>query len=85
MLTDRKKQILDATVDEYIHSVEPVSSKRLTDVFALPWSSATIRNELKELEQEGYLRHVHTSSGRIPTDKGYRFYVDSFMILFFFF
>lgn len=77
MLTERKKQILNATVSRYIQTAEPVGSKSLLDAFDV--SSATVRQALHELEDEGFLTHVHTSSGRVPTDKGYRFYVDELM------
>lgn len=75
----RKAEILRLTVDQYISSVTPVSSARIAQSCALLLSSATIRNILAELEQEGYLTHPHTSAGRVPTQKGYRFYVDHFV------
>ena len=70
MLDDRKKKILQAIVEEYIEKAEPVSSGSL--VKALNCSSATIRNEMAELEQAGYLDKPHTSAGRIPSQQGYR-------------
>ena len=76
MLDKRKKEILQAVVDEYINTAEPVSSATLVEKYGLNYSSATVRNELAELEQNGYLDKPHTSSGRIPSKKGYRFYVD---------
>lgn len=76
MLNDRKKKILQAVIDEYINSAEPVSSVALVEKYGLNYSSATVRNELAELEKSGYLDKTHTSSGRIPSEKGYRFYVD---------
>lgn len=76
MLDNRKKQILQAIIDEYINTAEPVSSKALVERHGLPYSSATIRNDMAELEKIGYLDKTHTSSGRIPSAKGYRFYVD---------
>ncbi len=76
MLNDRKKKILQAVIDEYINSAEPVSSGTLVEKYGLNYSSATVRNELAELEKSGYLDKTHTSSGRIPSEKGYRFYVD---------
>jgi len=79
MLTDRKKMILKATVNRYIATAEPVGSKSLIDDAHFNVSSATIRQELNELEKDGFLTHVHTSSGRIPTDEGYRFYVNELM------
>jgi heat-inducible transcriptional repressor len=73
-LDNRKKQILQAIIEEYIETAEPVSSKNL--VYELNCSSATIRNEMAELENIGFLEKTHTSSGRIPSQKGYRYYVD---------
>ncbi len=79
MLDKRKKALLYAVVHEYILSVHPVGSKKLVKRYGLNVSSATVRNELAFLEEMGYLTHPHTSAGRIPTEKGYRFYVDSLM------
>ena len=76
MLDNRKKKILQAVVDEYINTAEPVSSNALVEKYDLDFSSATVRNELAELEKNGYLDKTHTSSGRVPSEKGYRFYVD---------
>ncbi len=76
MLDDRKKKILQAVIDEYINTAEPVSSGALVKKYNLKYSSATVRNELAELEGKGYLDKTHTSSGRVPSEKGYRFYVD---------
>ena len=76
MLNDRKKKILQAVIDEYINTAEPVSSSTLVEKYGLNYSSATVRNELAELEKNGYLDKTHTSSGRVPSEKGYRFYVD---------
>lgn len=76
MLDKRKKEILQAVIDEYINTAEPVSSGTLVKKYDLNYSSATVRNELAELEQNGYLDKPHTSAGRIPSEKGYRFYVD---------
>ena len=73
-LDNRKKQILQAIVEEYIETAEPVSSKNLVD--GLNCSSATIRNEMAELEKIGFLEKPHTSAGRVPSQKGYRYYVD---------
>lgn len=78
-LSDRKKQILKTVVDAYITTGEPVSSKFLTDKLNVNLSSATIRNEMSDLEQLGYLEHLHTSSGRVPTNTGYREYVVNLM------
>lgn len=76
MLDNRKKRILQAVIDEYINTAEPVSSSALVQKYNLDYSSATVRNELAELEKNGYLDKMHTSSGRVPSEKGYRFYVD---------
>ncbi len=78
-LNDRKKLILQAIVDEYISSAEPVGSRAISKKNDLGLSSATIRNEMADLEEMGYLVQPHTSAGRIPTDAGYRFYVNSLM------
>ena len=75
----RKDRILGITVKEYVRSVTPVSSKLISMEYPLDLSSATIRNILAELEQEGLLCHPHTSAGRIPTELGYRYYVDNLM------
>ena len=79
MLNDRKKQILQAVIEEYINTAEPVSSGTLVEKYGLDFSSATIRNEMADLEKEGYLEKPHTSAGRIPSVKGYRFYVDELL------
>ena len=76
MLNDRKKKVLQAIVEEYVNTAEPVSSSSLVNNYGLDYSSATIRNEMAELEKMGFLDKTHTSSGRIPSEKGYRFYVD---------
>ena len=76
MLDERKKKVLQAIVEEYINTAEPVSSNALTKNHGLDCSSATIRNEMAELEKSGYLDKTHTSSGRVPSEKGYRYYVD---------
>jgi len=76
MLDDRKAAILRAVVQEYIETAQPVGSAHVTRSGDLAVSSATVRNEMALLEREGYLVQPHTSAGRIPTDKGYRFFVD---------
>lgn len=76
-LSERKKLILRAIVDAHISGGEPVGSKYLTQNKQIAYSSATIRNEMAELEALGYLEQPHTSAGRVPTEAGYRFYVDS--------
>ena len=78
-LSARAAQVLAALVAEYIDTGEPVGSARLMHVAGLGVSSATIRNTLAELEDFGYLQQPHTSAGRIPTDRGYRFYVDQLL------
>ncbi len=78
-LDDRKKQVLQAIVDDYVTTYEPVGSKSLIERHDFTVSSATLRNEMAELEKLGLLEKPHTSAGRIPSDKGYREYVDSLM------
>ena len=73
----RKAAVLNAVVEEYVRSGEPVGSETIADSSGLGVSSATIRNEMAALEELGFLTHPHTSAGRIPTDLGYRHYVDS--------
>lgn len=75
-LSERKKRILKAIIDAHIANGEPVGSKSLTANQQITCSSATIRNEMAELEELGYLEQPHTSAGRIPSEAGYRFYVD---------
>ncbi len=77
MLNTRQKKVLFCVVNEYIRNRKPVSSSRVLQSTDISHSSATVRNDLKKLEYLGYVHHVHTSSGRVPTDKGYRFYIDS--------
>ena len=76
-LDARSLQILRAVIDEYVATAEPVGSQTLVERFRLGVSSATVRNVMAELESAGYLMHPHTSAGRIPTDAGYRLYVES--------
>ena len=76
MLDERKKKILQAIVEEYINTAEPVSSGSLTKNHGLDYSSATIRNDMAHLESIGLLDKPHTSSGRVPSAKGYRYYVN---------
>lgn len=75
----RKEKILSAVIEKYVDSGEPIGSKALQNETDLGVSSATIRNELKALDDEGYLRQPHTSAGRVPTKKGYRYYIDNLM------
>ncbi|MGE0879992.1 MAG: heat-inducible transcriptional repressor HrcA [Acidimicrobiia bacterium] len=77
MLDDRKAAILRAVVEKYIETAQPVGSNHVATTPGVNVSSATVRNDMATLEQEGYLVQPHTSAGRIPTDKGYRFFVDS--------
>ena len=79
MLTQRRADILNLVVDEYIGTAAPVSSRALVDRHNLDVSTATVRNELAALEQEGYITHPYTSAGRIPSNTGYRFYVEELM------
>lgn len=79
MLDERKKKVLQAIVEEYINTAEPVSSNALISKYDLNCSSATIRNEMSDLEKKGLLDKMHTSSGRVPSAKGYRYYVDELL------
>jgi len=74
---DRKRRVLQAIVDDYIHTAEPVGSRTVARKYNLGVSPATIRNEMADLEDMGYLEQPHTSAGRVPSDKGYRYYVDT--------
>jgi heat-inducible transcriptional repressor len=76
MLSIRQVQILHAIIDNYIRSAEPVGSRTISKREDIGFSSATIRNEMADLEELGFLEQPHTSAGRIPSEKGYRFYVD---------
>jgi len=77
VLSKRKEQLLKIIIEDYIKTARPVSSKSLTEI--LNCSSATIRNEMAELEEEGLLEKTHISSGRVPSERGYRYYVDNIM------
>lgn len=79
MLKDRQKSILNAVIHDYVNTAKPVASKDLVRKFRLGVSSATARNEMLTLDELGYLEQPHTSAGRIPTDQGYRFFVDYLM------
>jgi len=74
-LTSRQETILELIIREFVATAEPVGSKRLVDAYDLGVSPATVRNEMKRLEQLGYLTHPHTSAGRVPTHQGYRYFV----------
>lgn len=76
MLTKRQELILKAIVEEFINTAEPIGSKTLVELYGLNYSSATIRNEMNFLENAGYLEKTHTSSGRVPSTNGYRYYVE---------
>ena len=78
-LDDRKLKILKAVIQNYLETGEPVGSRTISKYTDLKLSSATIRNEMADLEELGYIVQPHTSAGRIPTDKGYRLYVDDLM------
>jgi len=78
-ISTRKKEILSAVVEDYINTAEPVGSFTITKHYLTSVSPATVRNEMQELEHFGYIKHPHTSSGRVPTDNGYRYYIDNIM------
>ena len=78
-LSERKKKILCMAVEEYIKDCSPITSGGIKDATSLECSTATLRSELNALEAMGYLRQLHTSSGRVPTAQGYRFYVESLL------
>ncbi|TCO80056.1 heat-inducible transcriptional repressor HrcA [Marinisporobacter balticus] len=80
-LGERKLKILQAIIKDFIDTAEPVGSRTLRKKYDLGISAATIRNEMADLEEMGYLQQPHTSAGRVPSDKGYRLYVDSLMII----
>lgn len=79
MLSERQRLILNAIVDNYIQSAEPVGSRTISKREEINLSSATVRNEMADLEDLGYLEQPHTSAGRVPSTKGYRYYVDNLM------
>lgn len=79
MLDDRKLKVLYAIINSYINSAEPIGSRTITKQYDLGVSSATIRNEMSDLEELGYLNKPHSSAGRIPSDKAYRLYVDKIL------
>jgi heat-inducible transcriptional repressor len=78
-MNSRKRGILQAVTDDYVSTAEPVGSRTISRKYLTELSPATIRNEMADLEYEGYLEQPHTSAGRVPSEKGYRFYVDSLM------
>ncbi|MBP3400302.1 MAG: heat-inducible transcription repressor HrcA [Selenomonadales bacterium] len=79
MLDERKKKILQAIINDYILTAEPVGSRTIARKYNLGVGPATIRNEMADLELLGFIEQLHTSSGRVPSEKGYRFYVDSLL------
>ena len=79
MLTDRRRDILKLIVEDYIDSAMPVSSESIARRMSVPVSSATVRNEMAALEDEGYIAQPHTSAGRVPSDRGYRHFVEFLM------
>ena len=79
MLTDRRQKLLQFIVDEYVSSAQPVGSGTIVQKYELPLSSATVRNEMARLEEDGFIVQPHTSAGRVPTDRGYRYYVETLM------
>ncbi|GMV05410.1 MAG: heat-inducible transcription repressor HrcA [Gemmatimonadota bacterium] len=78
-LTDRERQVLEAVVRTYVDTAEPAGSRTVSRRFDLGVSPATVRNTMSDLEEKGYLVHPHTSAGRVPTDRAYRFFVDRLM------
>ncbi|MBV9772836.1 MAG: heat-inducible transcription repressor HrcA, partial [Gemmatimonadetes bacterium] len=76
-LNEREHHVLDAVIRTYVETAEPAGSRTLTRRFRLGVSPATVRNTMSDLEEKGYLYHPHTSAGRVPTDRAYRFFVDS--------
>lgn len=78
-ISERQKKILNGIVAEYIRSAEPVSSKLLEKKYKLKVCPATVRNEMQKLTENGFIYQPHTSAGRVPTDKGYRFFVDNLL------
>jgi len=78
-LNERERRVLEAVVQSYVETAEPVGSRTIARRFGLGVSAATIRNAMSDLEEKGYLFHPHASSGRVPTDRAYRLYVDALM------
>ena len=78
-MNTRQAQILNYIIEDYIRSAEPVGSGMLVEKYKLPMSSATARNEMAALTDEGYVEKPHTSAGRVPTERGYRFFVDEIL------
>ena len=78
-LSERKLKILQAIIADFIRTAEPVGSRTISRNYDLGVSPATVRNEMSDLEELGYLSHPHTSSGRVPSEKAYRLYVNELM------
>ena len=78
-LNEREKTILRSVVQQFILTATPVGSRNITKKYDIGISPATVRNIMADLEDCGYINHPHTSAGRVPTDKGYRYYVDTLM------
>ncbi len=78
-LTERERKVLSATIEDFICTATPVASRRITGTFDKPLSAATVRNTMAMLERGGFLSHPYTSAGKVPTDKGYRTYVNQLM------
>lgn len=78
-MNNRQQDLFKTIASQYIKTAVPVSSKYITEFGKFELSSATIRNEMAELEQEGYIYHPHTSAGRVPTEKGYQYFVENFL------
>ena len=78
-ITPRQQQVLQLIVREHVSNGKPVGSKFLSERYSIGYSAATIRNEMAELEAAGYVGHLHTSGGRVPTDAGYRYFVGHLM------
>src|SRR4051794_22458672 len=79
VLSERQSQILRLLVERYVDDGRPVGSRALANRSDIVWSPSTVRAELASLEEEGFLTHPHTSAGRVPTDSGYRFYVEQLL------
>jgi heat-inducible transcriptional repressor len=79
VLTERRAAILQLIIDDYVRSAIPVGSENIVKTHRLELSPATLRNEMARLEEDGYISHPHTSAGRVPSDKGYRYYVETLM------
>jgi heat-inducible transcriptional repressor len=79
VLSERRQRILQLVAEEYLRSGKPIGSKAISERDDVEWGASTVRNEFAALEAEGYLTHPHTSAGRVPTDRGYRFYADALL------